>query len=315
VDTTLTTRLVFIMKRLYLLFSLVLMLACGANTPDRNTQQSTNDEFTGTSASEFTLPQISDDLVANIMQSIPSPIETSFLIKGIGAPYNVSNLNDPNLVTNYNTNYSQALNLGVYSTDLGFANLYDKNQDVLNYLNAVKKLADNLGIGQYFDYKTIKELASSSGNVEQLLQLTQQNLEKIHNHLNEQKRESLTILILTGGWVEALYLTTLVHQKSNNKELKDRIGEQKIALEQILTILDVYKTKPNFATLIADLKELNKIYSKVQIKTTVGKPTQKVVNGEIITEDNTVSTVIIQDADVQAITSMVKSIRNKIIKS
>lgn len=312
-DATLTTRLVFIMKRLYLSFSLVLMLACGANTPESNSQQVVNNA--PDAASEAALPQISDDLVANIMQSIPSPIETSFLIKGIGAPYNVSNLNDHNLVTNYNTNYSQALNLGVYSTDLGFANLYDKNQDVLNYLNAVKKLADNLGIGQYFDYKTIKELASSSGNVEQLLQLTQQNLEKIHNHLNEQKRESLTILILTGGWVEALYLTTLVNQKANNKELRDRIGEQKIALEQILTILDVYKTKPNFATLIADLKELNKIYSKVQIKTTVGKPTQKVVNGEIITEDNTVSTIIIQDADVQAITSMVKSIRNKIIKS
>lgn len=312
-DATLTTRLVFIMKRLYLSFSLVLMLACGANTPESNTQQRMNNA--PDAASEVVLPQISDDLVANIMQSIPSPIETSFLIKGIGAPYNVSNLNDHNLVSNYNTNYSQALNLGVYSTDLGFANLYDKNQDVLNYLNAVKKLADNLGIGQYFDYKTIKELASSSGNVEQLLQLTQQNLEKIHNHLNEQKRESLTILILTGGWVEALYLTTLVHQKANNKELRDRIGEQKIALEQILTILDVYKTKPNFDILIADLKELNKIYSKVQIKTTVGKPTQKVVNGEIITEDNTVSTIIIQDADVQAITSMVKSIRNKIIKS
>ncbi len=312
-DATLTTRLVFIMKRLYLSFSLVLMLACGANTPESNTQQVVKNA--PDAASQAALPQISDDLVANIMQSIPSPIETSFLIKGIGAPYNVSNLNDHNLVTNYNTNYSQALNLGVYSTDLGFANLYDKNQDVLNYLNAVKKLADNLGIGQYFDYKTIKELASSSGNVEQLLQLTQQNLEKIHNHLNEQKRESLTILILTGGWVEALYLTTLVNQKANNKELRDRIGEQKIALEQILTILDVYKTKPNFATLIADLKELNKIYSKVQIKTTVGKPTQKVVNGEIITEDNTVSTIIIDDADVQAITSMVKSIRNKIIKS
>ncbi len=311
-NATITTRLVFIMKRLYLSFSLVLILACSANTPESGQQG--NNISGKVSADSEALPQVSDDLVANIMQAIPSPIETSFLIKGIGAPYNVSNLNDYNLVTNYNTNYSQALNLGVYSTDLGFANLYDKNQDVLNYLNAVKKLADNLGIGQYFDYKTIKELASSSGNVEELLQLTQQNLEKIHNHLNDQKRENLTILILTGGWIEALYLTTLVHQKTNNKELKDRIGEQKIALEQILTILDVYKTKPNFPTLIADLKELNKIYSKVQIKTVVGKPTQKVVNGEIITEDNTVSTIIIQDADVQAITSMIRSIRNKIIK-
>ncbi len=297
------------MKKLYFVFTLVLLFGCGAN--EANTRESIDPPTN----EQVEMPQISDDIVANIMQSIPSPIETSLLIKETGAPYNVSTLNDPNVMTAYNDSYRQALNLGVYSTDLGFSNLYDKNQDVLNFLNAVKGLADKLSIGQFFDYKTIKELASSSGNVDKLLQLTQQNFEKINSHLNDQKRENLSILILTGGWTEALYLTTLVHQKTNNKKLKEKIGEQKVALDQILLVLDIYKTKPNFPGLIADLKELQKVYNRVEIKTSsTGKPITKEVNGELVVEDATISQINIKDADVELITSLVKSIRNKIIK-
>jgi hypothetical protein len=299
------------MKKLNVVFALLLLFGCSAQ--EANTEESL--ESTAPTVIEAAPLQLSDDIVAGIMQSIPSPIETSLLIKETGAAYSVSSLNDPTIVTTYNDSYRQALNLGVYSTDLGFANLYDKNQDVLNFLNSVKTLADKLNIGQFFDYKTIKELASSSGNVEKLLQLTQQNFERINSHLNDQKRENLSILILTGGWTEALYLTTLVHQKTKNKKLKEKIGEQKVALDQILLVLDFYKNKPNFPSLIADLKELQKVYNRVEIKTiSTGKPVTKEVNGELVVEDATVSQINITDADVDLITSLTKSIRSKIIK-
>ncbi|MCU0449536.1 MAG: hypothetical protein MUC97_06760 [Bernardetiaceae bacterium] len=300
------------MKKLNLVFALLLLFGCSAQVANTDESRETTEVPTVVETSPV---QLSDDIVAGIMQSIPSPIETSLLIKETGAAYSVSNLNDPTIVTTYNDSYRQALNLGVYSTDLGFANLYDKNQDVLNFLNSVKTLADKLNIGQFFDYKTIKELASSSGNVEKLLQLTQQNFERINSHLNDQKRENLSILILTGGWTEALYLTTLVHQKTKNKKLKEKIGEQKVALDQILLVLDFYKNKPNFPSLIADLKELQKVYNRVEIKTiSTGKPVTKEVNGELVVEDATVSQINISDADVDLITSLTKSIRSKIIK-
>ena len=285
------------------------MFGCGNNVASTEpATDSTSDEAaSGTQTA-------SDDIISEILQAIPSPLEISFLIKEIGTKYNSANLNNPNTVTSYNTTYHQALNLGTYATDLGFANLYGKNNDVLTFLSCVKKLADNLNIGQFFDYETIRQLASNSGNVDALLSLTQQNFERINTHLRDKKQENLSILILTGGWVEALYLTTLVHQESKNQKLKEKIGEQKIILDQILMVLEIYKSKPNFANLVNDLKELQKVYQGVEIKNIPG-PTRSVEkNGEIIVETETQTIINISDRDVEQITSLVKSIRNKMVK-
>lgn len=297
------------MKKLYFMFILALLLGCGNNNAStEEVSEVVTEETVATTA------QVSDDIISDILQAIPSPLEISFLIKEVGTKYNSTNLNSIDLVSNYNTSYQQALNLGTYATDLGYANLYGKNQDVLSFLNCVKKLADNLNIGQFFDYETIRQLASNSGNVDALLQLTQQNFEKINYHLREKKQENLSILILTGGWVEAIYLTSLVHQETKNKQLKEKIGEQKVVLEQILMVLEIYKTKPNFSTLINDLKELQKVYNSVEMKTIVGKTRTVEKNGELIVETETQTVVNISDDDVQKITSLVKSIRNKIVK-
>lgn len=79
-------------------------------------------------------------------------------------------------------------------------------------------------------------------------------------------------------------------------------------------VLEIYKTKPNFSTLIGDLKELQKVYSAVEMKTTIGKTRTVEKNGELIVETETQTVVNISDADVEKITSLVKSIRNKIVK-
>jgi biotin-(acetyl-CoA carboxylase) ligase len=96
--------------------------------------------------------------------------------------------------------------------------------------------------------------------------------------------------------------------------LKEKIGEQKIVLEQILVVLEIYKTKANFSTLINDLKELQKIYSGVEMKTVMGKTKTIERNGELVVETDTQTIVNISDTDVEKITSLVKSIRNKIVK-
>lgn len=303
------------MKKLYWIFTFLFLLGCGGDNT-ASTEESVEDPSSEEAAAmeEAAAPKLSEDVIADILKSIPSPLEISYLIKEIGAEYNNTLLNNPDFVNNYNTEYNQSLNLGVYSTDLGYANLYGKNQDVLNYLNSVKKLADDIKIGQFFDYATIKRLAQSSNNLDSLLQQTQKNLESINDHLREQRKENLTILILTGGWVEAVYLTTLIYQKSKNFKLKEKIGEQKIALDQIMLVLEIYKNKPNVSTLLIDLKELQKVYNRVEIKEKKGKSIMKEKNGELIIEQETVQEIVVNEADIEMISSLLKSIRNKIIK-
>jgi len=254
------------------------------------------------------------DDVSNILQSIPSPIEISFLIKETSSQYNGSSLNNPKFVENYTMSHKKALNLGIYSTDLGYANLYEKNQDVINYLDAVRSLANGLNIGQFFDYDAVKKLASSSSNLPELLKQTQQNMDLINKHLKDQNRENMSILILTGGWLEAMYLTTLVYEQTPNAKLKEKIGEQKIAVEQIQKVLDFYKTQPNFEGIAADMKQLSAVYSKITITTSKGKSLVTESNGTLIYNSDAVSSVQITDKDISLIASLVKGIRGKMVK-
>ena len=124
----------------------------------------------------------------------------------------------------------------------------------------------------------------------------------------------MSILLLTGGWVEATYLTTLVHNRTKNAKLKEKIGEQKLVLEQILLVLDVYKTKPKFSGLIAELTQLQKVYDQIEIEIVYGEPTMIEKDGQLIVVDNSKSTVKITDSDLQSITNLIKSIRSNIIK-
>lgn len=261
-------------------------------------------------------PEISEEVISDILQQIPSPLEISVLLKESGTQYDQSMLNDPKNTKIYNTNYEKAINLGIYGTDMGYTNIYEQNQDAIFYLNSVKELADDLSIGQFFDFGTIKRLATNSSNLDSLLYLTTKNFNNINGYLQNQKRSNLSILILTGGWLEALHITCKVAQLNpHNKELTERIGEQKVIMDNIMLLLSFYsESNSSMAAYMNELKPLANAYNKIKIVHTYAEPTFEEVDGMLVVKDNSTSEVIMSADNLQEITSITQSIRKNIIK-
>ena len=260
-------------------------------------------------------PSISEGVIGDILQRIPSPLEISVLLKESGKKYNGSYLNSPESVSNYNSNYKKALNLGVYGTDLGYTNIYEQNQDGVKYMTSIKTLADGLSIGQFFDIETIGRLATNSKNLDSLLLITTQNFNSINHYLQSRNQSNLSVLFLTGGWVEALnILCEVAAANPTNKEMQETIGEQKIILENILLLLSFYKeSDQNMASLLMDMEELKKLYDKVNITYTYSESTFEIVDGVMVIKDNSSSTIQITSEDIANIKALTTSIRNKII--
>jgi len=257
---------------------------------------------------------IDDELIKSVLQNIPSPIEISVLLKESGRKYDHSMLNSPENISKYNNNYKMALNLGVYGTDLGYTNIYQQNQDGIKYLEPIEQLAEGLNIGQFFEIETIGRLAANSKNLDSLLLLTTKNFNDINYYLSSQSRSNLSILLLTGGWLEAMHITCQLSVKDpKNKVLQDTIGEQQIILEQILILFDLYKHDENMAPLLADLTNLKSAFEKIKITTTYKAPTSEVVNGVVVVKDNSTTTVEITPEDVNNIKTITSEIRSKII--
>jgi len=289
------------------LVAAVLLSACGkSKKPDEQA-------FLNSLDSAKKGPSIDEEVIGSILQQIPSPLEISVLLKESGTKYSSGLLNSPDNLSKYNSNYKKALNLGVYGTDLGYTNIYQQNQDGIKFLASIKQLANELNIGQFFDLETISRLAGNSKNLDSLLLITTQNFNEINRYLQTQGRANLSVLLLTGGWLEAMQITCQVAGKDpKNKELREKIGEQKIILEQIVLLYSFYKEDENMASLLKDLEELKGAFDKINITYTYKESTMEVVNGVAVIKDNSTTTIDITEKDVENITKITNSIRNKI---
>jgi len=259
-------------------------------------------------------PGVDEEVINSILNQIPSPIEISMLLKESGSKYNVSLLNPSDNLPKYNSNYKKALNLGIYGTDLGYTNIFGNNQDGIKYISSIKSLADELNIGQFFDIKTIVRLATNSKNLDSLLLITTMNFNQINHYLQSQSRDNLSVLLLTGGWLEAMQITCQTAAKNpQNKELKETIGEQKIVLEQIMLLFSFYTADENMASLMEDLNQLKVAYDKITINYTYKESTMEIVDGVAVIKDNSTTTIDITEENIDEIKSITNSIRTKII--
>lgn len=260
-------------------------------------------------------PELDHQVITQILQGIPAPLEISVLLKESGKKYNGTYLNSPDNTSKYNSNYKRALNLGIYGTDLGYTNIYEQNQEGIKYMASIKELADGLNIGQFFEIEKIGRLASNSKNLDSLLLITTQNFNSINDFLQTQERSNLSVLLLTGGWIEALHILCEVAELSpDNKDLQATIGEQKIILENIKLLLSFYsESDPNMASLLKDIEDLKKEYDKVNIIYTYREPKTEVRDGQLIIVDQSTSTIDITKQNVADISTIAKNIRKKII--
>jgi hypothetical protein len=292
-----------------ILLSLILV-ACGSN------KKPNLSEIENTLASEeASFPEISSANIESILASIPHPLELAVHVQESGIEYNSAYLNSTDNYSNYNTSNKKALNLGIYGADLGYTNIYSQIQDGLDYLTVVSKLSDDLNIGQFFDFESLRRLTDNNSNLDSLLMITNQNFDRINGHFVDQNNASLSTLLLTGGWLEALHITNQVTlTQMDNKDLRERIGEQKIVLDNIVLLLTVYSEHDaQIADLLADMQRLEKAYQSVTISYKYEESTSKIVDGVLEIVSNSTSEVSISDDDITKISAIVEEVRNKII--
>lgn len=258
--------------------------------------------------------EIPQETMEQLIDNVSSPIEMAALIKKAGISFSKDYVSNPDKVDNLNTSFEQALRLGILGSDLGYLNMYDKTGMVINYISAIKSLADNLKVGQFFDFQTLKKLATNSTNLDSLMYLSVSSFNQMDNYLRENKRTNISALMVTGVWIEGLFLATQVVKSNPNVNISERIGDQKNMLNNIIIILGNFKNDKNFAALVTDLNELKEAYKDVKISVEQGEPEQVEENGRLVIKQNSKSVVEITDAQLKNIIQVTEKIRNKLVQ-
>lgn len=257
--------------------------------------------------------EISEEVMQDIVQNISSPVEMAAMIKDLGVPYSNRYISPTDRVGNLTTSFQQALNLGIYAADLGYLNMYNKTSAVIDYLTAIKTLSDAIKVGQFFDFTTLKRLATNSKNLDSLMYISVHSFNQMDKYLHSNNRTNLSALMVTGVWIEGLYLGTQVYKITPSQQLAERIGEQKLTLDQLMLILEKYQRDKQYTRLLEDLQLLKDLFKTVNIRIEKGEPQMIEENGMLTIVQNDKSIVEITPELLSSIIATTEQVRNRLI--
>jgi hypothetical protein len=302
------------LKILLAIFSLMAIVACNSSG-DGGNKISDDIEIPDSIFDQGEKPlMISEEAMEDIIQNISSPVEMAALLKATGVPFAKRYLATSDKVDDLNTNFKRSVNLGIFGADLGYLNMYNKTGSVLESMSSIKRLSEELGIGQFFDFTTIKRLATNNENLDSLMYISVASFNNMDDYLRQHNRSNLSSLIVFGVWIEGMYIATQVLAEApDNAEVVERIGEQKLILNDLLLILKNYKTDKDFFNLIQDVESIKKEFDGVRITYEMGEPEAIEVDGMLMIVQNETSNVEVSPEHLDKIIEVIASVRNKII--
>lgn len=255
-----------LLNRNYFTFLAVLlagfMLSCGSDSSKQDRVKVDVDEI-----SQSDVAKQGVQTARQIFYSLPSPLETALILKRSGAAYNAEILNPIENLGRYTTTKSMALNLGIFSTDLSYASLFDQTPASIKYMSASKKLAEGLGILNAIDNSIIDRLEENVNNRDVIMDIISETFLNTNSILEENDRVAIGAIILVGGWIEGVYIATALVDDAGSAdfELVERIVDQKVSLLTIVKLLEQYSDNPDVQSVLSDVSELGVIYDKIQV--------------------------------------------------
>lgn len=202
-----------------------------------------------------------------IFYGILTPVEISNIFTRLGALYSPEILNDAANQETYLSSSKAALNLGVYGVDLSYLKMFNLNTEMVQYMLTVRSLSNKLGIPASYLTEPIEQLESSMGDSDSILVFVNSSYKRIEDHLRETGQESTAGLMVLGGWIEALYISTelLLDADNPDPEIVERIAEQKYTLNTLLSFLKNYYDDPVVVYYTKKLKFLKKYFDRFDI--------------------------------------------------
>ncbi len=232
--------------------SALFLTACGGGEEAVNSEVKDFEVTTDTMKSEV---RINFDM---LRINIPTPSKMSAKLSAAKINYNKNFLTPSGKAGSYSSNYQKAVGMGAMGADLSLAAAYNQSQDAVEYLGQVAKLAGDLGIGSAFDPEFSKELIKNVSKPDTFSLMLDKAFDKAERNLRSNERVATSILMITGGWIESLYLSVegLNTNPSGDKTqaIYSDINAHCYAFEYIYQLLDEYKSNADCAKLAAELE-------------------------------------------------------------
>ena len=231
--------------------------------------------------------EVSTEQITETFFQVPSPGEMLTFIKLVGGKNNknVSFLNSPDNQKNYTDNKLKSINFGIYSCDLSYCSIFEIGSEALKYFKTVKQLGDQIGVSSAINPEILKRLEGNLGNADSLAVITDDIYFSSFQTLEDNKQGPTLALVVSGGWLESLYIATSLAKYEANSPIVARLADQKYTLDNLIEFLKKYESDASVASVLVQFTDLQSDFNKIgekdaaSAKSTDGKKTKAILGG------------------------------------
>lgn len=244
------------MKRKHLYLGLIafagstLMVSCGGGEESEVNEIHAEDTTTVVETNEL-----------EVEYAVPTPNELFEIVKLQGGEEKVGLLNPLENRENYVETKEKALGFGVYSADLAYMSCFGVGTEFLKYMKVIEEMGDELGISGAFDEDLMDRIESNEGDTDSLFAISNETYYDSYLYLEENGKGVELSLIMGAGYIESLYIVcNLVDTYKEGDPIVEKIGDQKLVLENLMEFISTYQDDSGVQELTNDLVSLQEVF-------------------------------------------------------
>lgn len=244
------------MKKIFAGFILPLLIIsfCLSSCKDRAASKQKK------AAEEETVKKIPGEIESNVYP-LPTSAEVIRMLTELEVGYIIGISNPVENTKKYIISSKKAINLGVFGADLSYATLYNQQQAVIDYLNAINTLANELNMSKIYDAELYNKIKQNFDNRDELVNILTKAFNDTYSVLSDNDQQPSALLVVGGAWVEGMYLTTHVSEAAYQVAgISKVLLEQKNSFDLFIEITKPYLSDPSVGDFVKELDPIKKVY-------------------------------------------------------
>ncbi|HNT93866.1 MAG: hypothetical protein H6545_01910 [Bacteroidales bacterium] len=201
---------------------------------------------------------------------LPTSAEVIKKLTDMDLGYILGATNPPDNARNYVESYNRSVNLGVYGADLSYSTLYNMQQDVIDYLAAIRTLALEQNLSKIYDESLYDRIKENFDNRDTLVTILTDAFDRTYAYMVDAGQANLALLMVGGAWVEGMYLTLSVSESGGHLSgFESTLLEQKKSFELFLELASPHSSDPLIERILAAVQPVKDVYDTLNTSLTM----------------------------------------------
>lgn len=210
--------------------------------------------------------EISDIAVTkSFIYAFPSPGDLLDRIGDAGLTFQKELMNTPSSAESYLSSKNQALNLGIYVSDLAYSAMFSRSSEAVDYLEVVRSLSKEVHISNSAFESLIDRARDNIGDADSMIDISNEVFYQMVEYLENSGKENTIALVSAGAYIESMHIALETAEgQGEDSEIFKQIAELKYPMQNLLDHAETVSDDPNVKSILQYIRDLNKTFSELE---------------------------------------------------